>query len=159
MHQTGGCMCGAVRYEAIGEPLEIGHCHCHSCRRHTGAPVVTFVVFAAEKVRFSGRERSIYNSSLGVKRAFCDQCGTSLTWEGVYGEHAIIEFHISTLDDPDTFVPDRHWYHEEHIAWFDVADGLPRYLGNDLAGEKPYRRGPSTEGPQVGTKTERKNES
>ncbi len=40
---TGGCMCGAVRYEAIGELLGVGHCHCASCRRHTGAPVVTFV--------------------------------------------------------------------------------------------------------------------
>jgi len=143
---TGGCLCGAVRYEAIGEPLEVGHCHCHSCRRQTGAPVVTFVMFEADKVRFTGRERSIYNSSPGVERAFCGQCGTPLTWEGDYmgimGEHVIIEFYISTFDDPDAFVPDRHWYHEERIAWFDVADGLPRYRGEGIDGEEPYRHGP-----------------
>ncbi len=52
MPSTGGCMCGAVRYEAIGKPLVVGHCHCHSCRRHTGAPVVTFVMFEVDKVRF-----------------------------------------------------------------------------------------------------------
>ncbi len=78
---TGGCLCGAVRYEAIGEPLEVGHCHCYSCRHHTGVPVVSWVMFEADKVRFTGRERSIYNSSPGVDRAFCGQCGTTLTRE------------------------------------------------------------------------------
>ena len=35
---TGGCMCGAVRYKASGEAVSVIHCHCLSCRRHTGAP-------------------------------------------------------------------------------------------------------------------------
>lgn len=150
MPSTGGCMCGAVRYEVIGEVLEIGHCHCHSCRRHTGAPVVTFVMFEADKVRFTGRERNIYNSSPGVERAFCGQCGTPLTWEGLHEGHAIIEFHISTFDNPNAFVPDRHWFHEERIAWFDVADDLPRYRGAGMKDEEPYRQGPATQGSQAG---------
>ncbi len=149
---TGGCMCGAVRYEAIGEPLGIGYCHCHSCRGHTGAPVVTYVGFKADQVRFIGRERSVYNSSPGVGRAFCNQCGTPLTWEGFTRtwNSTIIEFHISTLDDPDSFVPEEHWLHEERIAWFDVADGLPRYRGVGMKGEEPYRHGPVTEGHPAG---------
>jgi len=123
---TGGCMCGAVRYEAIGEPLYIGHCHCHNCRHHTGAPIVTVVVFEADKVGFTQGDRSIYNSSPGVGRGFCGQCGTPLTWEGNYWERELIGFHISTLDDPDAHIPDRHWFYEERIAWFDTADNLPR---------------------------------
>ena len=149
---TGGCMCGAVRYEAIGEPLEIGHCHCLSCRRHTGAPGLTWVMFEVDKIRFTGRERSVYNSSSGVERAFCSQCGTPLTWEGRSRawDRPIIEFLISTLDDPERFVPDQHWFHEERIAWFDVADDLPRYRGVGMKDEEPYRHGPATEGPQAG---------
>ena len=142
---TGGCMCGAVRYEAIGEPLGVGHCHCHSCRRHTGAPVVTFVAFRPDQVHFTGRERSIYKSSPTVERAFCNQCGTPLTWEAYarsFGTR-IIEFHISTLDDPDNFVPDRHWFHGERIVWFDVADDLPRYRELDVE-DSPYHQGPVT---------------
>ncbi len=128
---AGGCMCGAVRYEARGEALGIGHCHCRSCRRHSGAPVVTYVGFNADRVRFSGRERSLYNSSPGVQRAFCGLCGTPLTWEGCTSASsgAIIEFHIGTLDHPDGFVPRDHTYYGERIAWFDVADNLPRYPG------------------------------
>jgi len=144
---TGGCLCRAVRYEAIGEPLEVGYCHCRSCRRHTGAPVVTYVTFTADKVRFTGHERSIYDSSPGVKRAFCIQCGTPLTWEDDHEAHGVVQFHIGTVDEPDALVPDRHWYHEERIAWFDVADNLPRYRGAGIQGEEPYRRGPTTKGP------------
>jgi hypothetical protein len=61
----------------------------------------------------------------------------------------IIEFHISTLDDPEAYVPAWHWHHEERIAWFDVADGLPRYRASDTHGEEPYRHGPATEGPSA----------
>ena len=148
MSITGGCLCGAVRYEASGDPLGVGHCHCHSCRRHTGAPVVTFVMFEADRVGFTGSERSIYNSSPGVKRAFCGQCGTPLTWEAHSRalDRPIIEFHISTLDEPDAFIPDRHWFHEERIAWFDIADSLPRYRGVGVKDEAPYRHGPGTAG-------------
>jgi hypothetical protein len=119
---TGGCMCGAVRYQVPGEPVWVGHCHCKSCRRHTGAPVATLVGFEGDRVKFTNGDRKIYNSSPGVGRGFCDQCGTSLTFEG----KSSINFHISTLDNPDDYVPDRHFFHGHRIAWFEVADDLPR---------------------------------
>ena len=125
----GGCMCGAVRYEAVGKPQAVGHCHCPSCRHHTGAPVTTFVVFAEERVTFTKGERKIYNSSPGVGRAFCGDCGTTLTYESneeEWDNRPFILLHISSLDNPDGFVPERHWYHEMGISWFDTADDLPR---------------------------------
>ncbi len=83
---TGGCLCGAVRYETTGESFKVIHCHCQSCRKHNSAPVVTLAGFKADQVRFSGDERKIYESSPGVGRAFCGKCGTPLTWEGDGGE-------------------------------------------------------------------------
>ncbi len=123
---TGGCMCGAVRYEAVGEPITVGHCHCRSCRRHTGAPVVTVVMFDRDRVKFTKGDRKNYNSSPGVERGFCDQCGSSLTWEGEAEGRSVFTIHISTLDNPDDFVPQRHWYHNHGISWFDTADDLAR---------------------------------
>ncbi len=143
---TGGCMCGAVRYEATGEPLVVAHCHCSSCRRHTGAPVVTFVAFEAHQVRYPKGKRKIYNSSPGVGRAFCGECGTPLTWEGkslLFAGKFITEFHISTLDDPLACVPDRHWFDSERIAWFDTTDNLPRYRELDGQGIEPDHNGPT----------------
>ncbi len=138
-------MCGRIRYEAHGASLCTGHCHCTSCRRHTGAPIVTFVVFKADKVRFTHGERRIYESSPGVARGFCENCGTSLTWEAHYRGYAVIEFHISTLDDPDSYAPDRHWHFAQRISWFDVHDDLPRYRSTD-ADTEPYCHGPVNAG-------------
>lgn len=139
---TGGCMCGAVRYEASGAPLGVGYCHCRSCRQHTGAPLVAYVGFAADQVRFSGEARSTYASSPGVVRSFCGRCGSSLTWEGVTqtAKTAIIEFHISTLDDAERFTPEEHTRYTERISWLEVADDLPRYRGVGADGEEPLPR-------------------
>ena len=143
---TGGCMCGAVRYEATGEPFSVGHCHCHSCRKHNGAAVVTLAGFKAEQVAFAGDERKIYESSPGVGRAFCPNCGTPLTWEGDGGELGpIFEFHLSTFDKPDVLIPTAHAFYPERIAWFDIANALPRYEG--FADDSPMLcHGPAEDG-------------
>jgi hypothetical protein len=144
--RTGGCMCGAVRYETTGTSFAVAHCHCHSCRKHNGGPVVTLAGFTADQVTFSGDERKIYNSSPGVGRAFCGNCGTPLTWEGKTDDLGpIFEFHISTFDVPDDLVPAAHAFASERIGWFDIADNLPRYEG--FEGDSPLlRHGPVTEG-------------
>jgi len=127
---TGGCMCGAVRYEAIGEPFAVNYCHCHSCRKHNGGPVVALAGYRAEQVQFSGAERKRYESSPGACRAFCANCGTPLTWEGDGGELGqIVELHISTFDEPGGMAPTSHAFEPERLPWLEILDDLPRYEG------------------------------
>ena len=118
-----------------------------SCRKHNGGPVVTLAGFKADQVEFSGDERKIYESSPGVGRAFCGNCGTPLTWEGDGGELGpILEFHISSFDNPDVLVPTGHAFYSERIPWFDIADNLPRYEG--FSGDSPLlRHGPVSNNP------------
>jgi len=120
-------MCGAIRYEATGTPKGAGYCHCKSCRHHTGAPVVAFVVFTADQVEWLFGDRVRYESSRGIFRAFCRDCGTPLTFEANDAGSELIEIHISTLDNPDEFPPNEHTHYGERISWFEVADKLPRY--------------------------------
>ena len=143
----GGCMCGAVRYEVTGEPFLVSHCHCLSCRKHNGAPVVTLAGFKQGQVSFEGDERGIYESSPGVGRAFCGKCGTPLTWEGDGGEELgrILEFHLSTFDNPEALVPTGHAFYSERISWFDIADSLPRFEGF-VDDSTSLRHGPVTDG-------------
>ena len=74
-HQ-GGCLCGALRYETTGKPLWVAYCHCHSCRRSTGAPVTTFVGYNKTSFRYTTGKPEGYNSSPGITRSFCTRCGT-----------------------------------------------------------------------------------
>ena len=123
-------MCSAVRFEATGESSGVFHCHCNSCRKHNGAAAATLAVYKADQLTFSGDERKIYQSTPGASRAFCGACGTPLTWEGDGGELGpIIVFHIGTFDNPDALIPTSHAFYPERIAWFDIADNLPRYEG------------------------------
>ena len=139
---TGGCMCGSVRYLSVGEPVMVTHCHCESCRKHNGAVVATLAGFKASQVTFTGNERKFFNSSPGVNRAFCGDCGTPLTWEGDAGDLGpFFEIHISTFDNPNALVPTAHAFDLERISWFDVADRLPRYAGA-VDDKPPMRHGP-----------------
>jgi hypothetical protein len=139
----GGCMCGAVRYEAAGEPIGVIYCHCESCRRHTGAPVSTLAGFPRDRVRFTQGERKLYTSSEGVGRGFCGDCGSTLSWEGDGEELGLlIEIHMGTLDDPNALTPKCHVHHGERISWFDTAGTLPRYYEWEVE-EGPYRSDPA----------------
>jgi hypothetical protein len=140
-------MCAAVRYEVTGEPFLVSHCHCLSCRKHNGGPVVTLAGFKKGQVRFEGDERGIYESSAGVGRAFCGKCGTPLTWEGDGGEELgfLFEFHLSTFDDPETLVPTGHAFYPERVSWFDIADSLPRFEGF-VDDAPPLSHGPVKDG-------------
>ncbi len=138
---TGGCMCKKVRFEITAEPFAVSYCHCLSCRRHSGAPVVALVGLKKDQVRFTEGERRIYESTPGVGRGFCGDCGMPMSWEGDGGELGpLVELHISTFDDPDQFAPQQHIHHDERLPWFDVADDLPRYHEWDEG--EPYRHGP-----------------
>ena len=123
-------MCGTIRYRATGAPDGGGFCHCHSCRHHTGAPLVAFVVFAADQVEWLLGDRARYESSPGVFRAFCRDCGTSLSYEASYQGRDLIELHISTLDNPDAFPPNEHTHYSEKLSWLHVSDDLPKFPGS-----------------------------
>ena len=126
---TGGCLCGAVRYETTMKPFKVAYCHCESCRRAAAAPVQAILLFSEGGLKFTRGEPKRYESSPGVFRGHCSECGTPISWEGIWHDKPIIETYIATLDDPEACAPDRHAFIEERLSWFDVADDLPRFTG------------------------------
>jgi hypothetical protein len=140
---NGGCHCGSVRYEVTKEPDYVAFCHCETCRKTTGAPAVVYSVYLDKNVNFTKGERKIYQSSPGVSRTFCGECGTPLSYESEWQGDVVIGFFVGTLDEPDLFPPQRHVFHSERVEWFDAADKLPRFLGVPKAGKEPDSFGPS----------------
>ncbi len=141
----GGCLCGAVRFEARGEPLWIAHCHCASCRRNTGAAVATFVGVRRDGFRHLAVKPAVYESSPKVWRSFCRACGTPLTYEAARCADEV-HINISTLDEPAAFAPTMHVHVAEQLPWLHMDDGLPRYAASSR-NEQPMKSGPAAAGP------------
>lgn len=125
-HRAGGCRCGAVRYTAGREPIWAAHCHCESCRRATGAPIVTWAGYRDEGFAVVRGAAKAYSSSPGVTRTFCEACGSPLTYQS---ERWPGETHVLavTFDDPDWVQPEAHVFYVERLPWIAMEDDLPRY--------------------------------
>ncbi|WP_208348168.1 GFA family protein [Pseudaestuariivita rosea] len=80
MTKTGGCLCGAVRYELANEPTSYGACHCGMCRKFSGGIELGLQVMPGG-VTWTGEEAiQTYQSSEWAERGFCKICGSSLFW-------------------------------------------------------------------------------
>lgn len=128
-HYSGRCLCGDLRYTVSRPPIWVGHCHCESCRRNTGSAMASFVGVAADSFSVTRGTLSSYASSPGVRRSFCDRCGTPLAYEADRFPGEVHVF-LGTLDDPNQFRPEFHVHCSERIPWFEVSDNLPRYPGS-----------------------------
>ena len=85
---TGGCLCGAVRIVATGQPLRVGICHCLDCRKHHGALFYAAAIFPAAAVSVTGETHAFRG------RHFCPDCGSSIFAR----TGAEVEVHLGTLD-------------------------------------------------------------
>jgi hypothetical protein len=124
---TGGCHCGAIRYEARGEALTHALCHCTDCRRHAGAPMVGWTMYAEAAVTITRGTPRVYASSEHGRRHFCPDCGTGLFYANAAMLPGIIDVQSSTCDDPSAVPPRIHIQTAERLPWMTRLDELPEF--------------------------------
>jgi hypothetical protein len=116
---TGGCACGAVRYESTAAPMMMLHCHCRDCQRATGGGHSLLVVVPTEAFRVTRGEARWHASPSEARgmtrRAFCAECGAPVFGAPDAAPH-IRALHAASLDDPSIF-------RAEMDVW--TADALP----------------------------------
>jgi hypothetical protein len=123
----GGCLCGAVRYRISAGPVaESGYCHCRTCQRQSGAPVVAWFAVPPARLIFLAGEPAKYRASDFASREFCAVCGTYLLFREDDAS-ATLGVNTATLDEPALAPPGFHIYAESRIVWFETADDLPRF--------------------------------
>jgi hypothetical protein len=126
---SGGCLCGALRYEAEGEPKFAGHCYCADCRKASGSGFIPFMGFPSSAVRFSGQTRTFTTkaaSGADAVRNSCPVCG-SLVFGGVLGKAKVHTIYAGTLDDPTLFRPTIAVFTRNRPTWAEIPPGLTIY--------------------------------
>ncbi len=114
---SGGCLCGAVRLVAVGQPFRVGICHCLDCRKHHGALFHASAIFPEEAVTISGETRDF------AGRFFCPHCGSSVFSRS--GDE--VEVNLGALDAPDQFVPTYELWTIRREAWLPPFPLVKRY--------------------------------
>lgn len=101
-------------------------CHCRTCRRVSGAPVVAWITVKPEAFKFTHGRPKRYKSSQEVERRFCGQCGAQLAYTCA-GDEGFIDVATATLDKPDAYPPAHHSWLSHDIKWIRFGDGLPAF--------------------------------
>ena len=130
---TGGCMCGAVRYESTKPPVGGSYCHCRMCQQAYGALFGTFADFSEAAFRYTKGEPTYHQSSAWARRGFCGTCGTPIEFKYLESSEKCIL--IGTLDHPEDFPPTlNHSGIESKVPWVVITDDLPQQRMD----ESPY---------------------
>lgn len=127
---SGGCACGAIRYESTSEPVLMLHCHCQDCQRSSGGPFSSLVVIQAEGFELSQGSLRFHASSseAGGKthRGFCPDCGSPILAKPDTIPH-LVAIRTASLDNPSWFEPQLDAWTSDAHRWDHMNPALPKF--------------------------------
>jgi hypothetical protein len=129
-HSSGGCLCGAVRYEVNGPLRDVVVCHCSRCLRTHGHAAAYSSCARSDLTLVRDAQLRWYEAD-GRARGFCGTCGASLFWSAAGRDS--ISIAAGTLDQPTGLKTIAHIHTRDHADYYEIegegerfADGLPR---------------------------------
>lgn len=127
-HFTGGCVCGAIRYECTAGPILMFLCHCRDCQRSSGGPYTPVVYLPEASFRLT-RGTLRYHDTPSTRgghnhRGFCPECGSRIS--GGLGGGGI-GITASSLDDPGWFHPQLHMWVADAQPWDRLDPNIPKF--------------------------------
>ena len=119
---SGGCQCGAVRFRIEGALGDASVCHCRMCQKAFGSFYAPLVSVRGATLTWTRGAPKTFQSSNVVRRGFCGDCGTPLTYEAPDG----VAVAIGAFDRPQDAVPKIQWGVEAKLAYVDHIHELPQ---------------------------------
>ena len=113
----GGCLCGGVRFVALGRPYRVGMCHCLDCRKTHGALFHASAIFPEAAVTVTG-ETGEYHG-----RHFCPKCGSPVF--GRWGDE--VGVNLGALDEVDRLTPTYELWTIRRERWLPEFPGVKLY--------------------------------
>jgi hypothetical protein len=125
--RQGGCLCGAVRYEAAWPPLATVVCHCKNCQKQAGSALSVVAVLPRDGLELTGELTTYQDSGTTgqpVYRKFCARCGSPVVTDTPAAEaQGIIFIKAGTLDETADLAPTLHYWTKSAQQWFAYPDG------------------------------------
>src|SRR3954451_5627280 len=127
---TGGCACGAVRYECAAEPLMMLNCHCRDCQQSSGGPYSSLVVVPKEAFNVTQGVLRFHPSASEAggetHRGFCPDCGSPVAGKPDAAPH-IVAIRAASLDDPSWFSSQMDVWTSDAHRWDEMNPALPKF--------------------------------
>jgi hypothetical protein len=127
--QSGGCLCGAVRFTASPSDHEVGVCHCSMCRRWSGGPLMVRDCGTTLKVEDTSG-LGVYRSSEWAERGFCKQCGTPLYYRLIDKDLYFVS--AEAFDDVKDITFTTQIFIDEKPAYYDFANKTRTMTGAEV---------------------------
>lgn len=126
---SGGCLCGAIRYESSAEPVFSINCHCRDCQRTTGTAYAPVLAVPKDAVKITQGEPTYYtvtaDSGETVSRGFCPECGAGI-FSKLSANPDIMGLKAASLDDPSWFKPAMDIYTDSAQPWDVMNPDVPK---------------------------------
>ncbi|OLP43103.1 GFA family protein [Rhizobium oryziradicis] len=131
---SGGCQCGAIRFQAKGALKSSSICHCRMCQKAFGGYYAPLVSVRDVDFEWTRGKRKIFRSSNVVSRGFCGDCGTPLTYEDPTG----MSIAAGAFDDPAALPPIEQFGTEGKIGFVDHLHELPGHPTEEDLNDAPF---------------------
>jgi hypothetical protein len=115
---TGGCLCGACRYEISAAPVAVYACHCTDCQRQSGSAFGMTMVVKASALSLTAGEPAAFLRTMPSGRQttirFCGTCGSRLFSQSTPEYYGV---RPGALDDTSWLKPAMHYWVKSGHAW------------------------------------------
>jgi len=127
---SGGCACGAIRYECSASPVAMVNCHCRNCQRAGGSAYSPTIVVPSATVRVVSGEPKLYDATAEsgaiARRAFCPECGSAL-YATTSARPDFMGIRAGSLDDPSWFEPTADVWTASAQPWDVMDPRVPKF--------------------------------
>jgi hypothetical protein len=130
---SGGCACGAVRYECSSAPAAMVNCHCRDCQRASGAGYAPTLIVSPTHFRVTRGQPKYHEvmaqSGSTARRAFCEGCGSPL-FASTSARPDFVGIRAGSLDDPSWFRATVDAWTASAQPWDALSEHTTKYPGN-----------------------------
>lgn len=127
---SGGCACGAIRYECTAEPTAMLDCHCRDCQQSSGGAFSSFVIVPKDAFKLVKGALQFHDSPSEAgglnHRGFCAKCGSPILSRPDSVPH-LVAIRPASLDDSSGYKSQMDVWTCDAQPWDKMDNGLPKF--------------------------------